>query len=179
MVEAGRVITLGSGGRLVLGYLRSCWRETIAGGEVTVGVEQSVIKRGRVFRELVECDGGSLILSDALSGKSGAMAYRAPPGDDSTAPPQVILFSLTPAFRYSGAVAEVTIQRLDSTTPPIAVAVQGGAADMAKTALRLAPGGHYRASAGETKVTFAVDPLAEAEGGPGASSFLIDSGWLN
>jgi len=78
----------------------------------------------------------------------------------------VILFSLTLAFRYSGAVAEVTVRRLDSAAPPITVAVQGGAADMAKTALRLAPGGHYRASAGETQVTFAVDPLAEAEGGP-------------
>lgn len=166
MVEAGRVITLGSDGRLVLGYLRSCWRETITGGVVTVGSEQSVIKSGRVFRELVECDGGSLILSDALSGKSCVMAYRALPGDDSAAPPQVILFSLTPAFRYSGAVAEVTVRRLDSAAPPITVAVQGGAADMAKTALRLAPGGHYRASAGETQVTFAVDPLAEAEGGP-------------
>ena len=166
MVEAGTVITLGSGGRLVLGYLRSCWRETIAGGEVTVGVEQSVVKRGRVFRERVECDGGSLILSDALSDKSGAMAYRAAPGDDSAAPPQVILFSLTPAFRYSGAATEVAVQRLDSAAPPIAVPVQGGAADMAKTTLRLAPGGHYRASAGEAQVTFAVDPLAEAEGGP-------------
>ncbi len=166
MLEAGRVITLGPGGRLVLGYLRSCWRETITGGVVTVGAEHGTVNQGRVFRELVECDGGSLILADVLSDKSGAMAYRVPPGEDDAAPPQVILFSLTPAFRYSGAAEEVAIERLDSAAPPLAVTVNNGAADMAETALSLAPGGRYRATAGEARVTFAVDRLAEAEGGP-------------
>jgi hypothetical protein len=165
MLEAGRVISLGPGGRLVLGYLRSCWRETITGGEVTVGAEHSMVKRGRVYRELVECDGGSLILADALSGKSGAMVYRAPPGEDGEAPPQVILFSLTPAFRITGAAAEVAVERLDAEAPRLAVAVEGGIADMTKTALRLAPGGRYRASAGGASVTFAIDSLAAAEGG--------------
>ena len=36
MLEVGREIEIGAGGRLVLGYLRSCWRETIAGGKVTI-----------------------------------------------------------------------------------------------------------------------------------------------
>ncbi len=31
---------------------------------------------------------------------------------------------------------------------------------------RLAPGGRYRASADQARVTFAIDRLAEAEGGP-------------
>ena len=166
MLEAGRVITLGPGGRLVLGYLRSCWRETITGGEVTVGTEQGTVRRGRVFRELVECDGGSLILADALSDRSGAMAYRLTPGEDGAVPPQVILFSLTPAFRHSGAAANVDIERLDEAQPALALEVRNGTADMAKTTLRLAPGGRYLASAGQTRVTFAVDALAEAEGGP-------------
>jgi|TARA_B100000315_G_C14487593_1_gene545933 hypothetical protein len=166
MLEAGRVITLGAGGRLVLGYLRSCWRETITGGEVTVGTEHGTVKRGRVYRELVECDGGSLILADALSDKSGAMVYRAPPGGDSEAPPQVILFSLTPAFHITGAAAQVTVERLDAEAPPLALALEGGMADLAATAHRLAPGGRYRASADQARVTFAIDRLAEAEGGP-------------
>ena len=166
MLEAGQVITLGSGGRLVLGYLRSCWRETITGGEVTIGAEHGTVARGRVFRELVECDGGSLILTDAQSDKAGAMVYRAPPGEDGAAPPQVILFSLTPAFRVSGAVAEVAVERLDGEMPAMTLPVRRGAADMAETGHRLAPGGRYRASAGEAHVTFAVDRLAEAQGGP-------------
>ena len=165
MLEVGREIEIGAGGRLALGYLRSCWRETIAGGKVTIGAEQSTVKLGRIFRELVECDGGSLQLSAALSDRSGAMVYRAPPGEDASAPPQVILFSLTPAFRVSGATGDVTIERLDGDAPALTVAIHRGTADMAKTPLRLMPGGHYRASAGAARVTFAIDALAEDEGG--------------
>ncbi|MBT5040162.1 MAG: hypothetical protein HOM52_16795 [Rhodospirillaceae bacterium] len=165
MLEAGQVIEIGSGGRLVLGYLRSCWRETIAGGDVTIGPEQSNVKFGRIFRELVECDGGSLQLSAALSNKSSAMAYRTPPGEDASAPPQVILFSLTPAFRVSNDAVQVNVERLDKAAPLLAVKTKRGSADMAQTALRLKPGGHYRATAGDARATFAIDPLAIDAGG--------------
>ena len=43
----GRTIVLGKQGRLVLGYLKSCLREVITGGTVTVGVEKSVVKGGK------------------------------------------------------------------------------------------------------------------------------------
>jgi hypothetical protein len=165
MLETDRVIELGSGGRLILGYLRSCWRETITGGVVTVGTEHSRVERGRVYRELVECDGGSLQLSAALSDKSGVMAYRAPPGEDSSAPAQVILFSLAPAFRTVGTDGKVTIERLDKGAPLLVLAVTKGTADMAGTTHRLAPGGFYRAESGEARVTFAIDSLAEDAGG--------------
>src|SRR5262249_48140781 len=39
-VEPGQII-LSAHDRIVLGYLKSCWRETISGGTVTVGPEQS------------------------------------------------------------------------------------------------------------------------------------------
>ena len=65
MLEGGQIITFGSGERLVLGDLRSCWRETITGGVVTVGAEHGKVEPGRVFCELVECNGGSLILTDS------------------------------------------------------------------------------------------------------------------
>src|SRR5215475_518582 len=45
-VEPGQVIRLGAHDRIVLGYLKSCWRETISGGTVTVGNEQSEVQRG-------------------------------------------------------------------------------------------------------------------------------------
>ncbi len=124
------------------------------------------IKNGHGFSELVECDGGSLVLSDALSDKSGAMTYRVPPGEDEAAPPQVILFSLPPAFRVSGGAAEVIIELLDKSAPALALALGGGTADMALGSERLAPGGLYRARLGELRATFAIDPLAEDEGGP-------------
>jgi len=165
MLETGQVIEIGPGGRLVLGYLRSCWRETIAGGDVTIGPEQSSVKFGRIFRELVECDGGSLQLSAAVSDKSGAMVYRAPPGEDASAPPQVILFSLTPVFRISNDAPQVNVERLDKTAPPLALTAKRGAVDMAETGHSLEPGGYYAASAGGARVTFAIDALAEDAGG--------------
>ena len=120
----------------------------------------------RVFRELVECNGGSLILGDDITDKSGAMVYRSLPGEGDATPPQVVLFSLTSDFYVPGTIAEVTVERLDSSAPAVTLLVMRGAADMALSAHRLAPGWRYRASAGEARTTFAVDLLAEAEGGP-------------
>jgi hypothetical protein len=49
-VAAGKQIRLGNQDTLVLSYLKSCWRETIAGGTVTVGAEQSDVAGGHVER---------------------------------------------------------------------------------------------------------------------------------
>src|SRR5262245_25529459 len=76
-VEPGQVIRLGAVDRLVLGYLKSCWRETITGGTVTVGTEQSQVAGGEVARVQVQCEGGKMMLSAELAGKSGAMAAQA------------------------------------------------------------------------------------------------------
>ena len=43
-LRPGRVVRLGESGRLVLGYLRSCLRETITGGEVVVGTMESAVR---------------------------------------------------------------------------------------------------------------------------------------
>src|SRR5262249_23532857 len=58
-VDPGQVIRLGAHDRIVLGYLRSCWRETISGGTVTVGTEQSEVAGGEVARDKVACEGGA------------------------------------------------------------------------------------------------------------------------
>src|SRR5262249_19207601 len=47
-VAAGKVIKLGAHDTIVLGYLKSCWRETITAGTVTIGTEQSEVQNGRV-----------------------------------------------------------------------------------------------------------------------------------
>ncbi len=62
-LTTGRIITLGVRDTLILGYLRSCMRETITGGSVTIGADESVVQGGKVARERVECDGGSLQLT--------------------------------------------------------------------------------------------------------------------
>src|SRR3546814_1870446 len=78
-VAAGRVIHLGTGGTLVLSYLKSCVRETVTGGSVTVGIDQSRIEGGKVAREVVSCDGGKLALTAEQSAKSGTMVFRKAP----------------------------------------------------------------------------------------------------
>jgi hypothetical protein len=55
-LETGQVIRLGARETLVLSYLNSCTRETITGGTVTVGTEQSEVVSGRVERTKVRCD---------------------------------------------------------------------------------------------------------------------------
>src|SRR5688572_17977428 len=55
-VSPGKVIQLGPKDSIVLGYMKSCWRETITGGTVTVGAEQSSVQSGAVARTKVACD---------------------------------------------------------------------------------------------------------------------------
>ena len=75
-VTPGTIIKLGAADTLILGYMRSCWRETIKGGAVTVGAEQSTVVGGEVKRQKVECDGGRMRLSTAQAGQAGAMVFR-------------------------------------------------------------------------------------------------------
>src|SRR5215467_8996778 len=58
-VVPGQVIKLGPGGKLVLGYMKSCWRETISGiGTVIVGAEQSAVHLADFNAAKVACDSG-------------------------------------------------------------------------------------------------------------------------
>src|SRR5687768_1072514 len=62
-VEAGRVVQLGKGDTLILGYLSSCLREVIDGGSVRIGPEQSEVVGGKVTRTKIDCAGGGMQLS--------------------------------------------------------------------------------------------------------------------
>jgi hypothetical protein len=55
-VRPGKVIKLGSNGSIVLGYMKSCWRETITGGTVVIGAEQSLVHLSEVQRVKIDCD---------------------------------------------------------------------------------------------------------------------------
>lgn len=57
-VAPGKVIKLSPKDSIVLGYMTSCWRETITGGTVLVGAEQSMVHEGEIERVKVDCDGG-------------------------------------------------------------------------------------------------------------------------
>jgi hypothetical protein len=55
-VETGEIIRLNPQGSIVLNYLVSCVRETITGGVVTVGRDQSEVQSGKVERISTACD---------------------------------------------------------------------------------------------------------------------------
>jgi hypothetical protein len=69
-LDQGQKKSLAPGARIVIGYLQSCQREVITGGQITVGVEQSQVIDGKVARERMECDGGALKLTKEQAGKA-------------------------------------------------------------------------------------------------------------
>src|ERR1700726_2865665 len=71
-VETGKTIQLGARGSIVLSYMNSCVRETISGGTVTVGTDQSDVQGGRVARTKVPCPGNLALTGD----KPGQFAGR-------------------------------------------------------------------------------------------------------
>ena len=180
-VDAGRVIKLGPTDELVLGYLRSCWRETIKGGTVTVGAEQSTVEGGTVRRQKVECDGGRMRLTQAQSGQAGVMVFRAPPrpaGAGASATPQTTLYGLSPVIEVQGG-GTVTIERVDQPGEKLTVQVaarqlqRGAFHDLAKADQALVAGGVYRASAGPGReIVFKIDPEAKPGQAPIVSRLL-------
>jgi len=167
-VPAGKVIRLGAKDAVVLGYMKSCWRETITGGTVTVGEEQSTVTDGRIQREKVGCDSKSQ-LTQAQASKSGAMVFRAPPRPATApgAPPaaQLTLYGLSPVVEVKGG-GKLVIERLDQTGERHEVTIggqqllRGSFYDFAKAEKALEAGGLYRASVGTQQIVFKVDPYA-------------------
>ena len=167
-VEAGRVIHLGGDGTVALGYLRSCLRETITGGTVTVGGEQSVVEGGSVVRERVECDGGRLELTAEQAGKSAVLVLRKPPASAAGAIPQPALkiYGTSPVIKLTGSAREVVIERLDRPSEVLKFGVTGRFVDLSAQGKSLKPGGLYRARAGERTIVFKVDAYARPGKGP-------------
>ena len=169
-VDPGQVIRLGARDRIVLGYLKSCAREIITGGTVTVGAEQSEVAGGEVVRAKVACEGGKMMLSAELAGKSGAMVFRQAPKPQTVAlpHPEFTLYGVSPVFELRPP-GKLVIERLDQPgeRQELAVSekelVRGAFFDCAKAGVALAPGGTYRAKFADQVVVFKIDPDAKAD----------------
>ncbi len=174
-VEPGQVIRLGAHDRIVLGYLKSCWRETISGGTVTVGNDQSEIAGGEVVRAKVACEGGKMMLSAELAGKSGAMVFRQAPKPQAAAlpHPEFTLYGSSPVFELRPP-GTLVVERLDQPGERHEFAVtdqqltRGAFFDCAKAGVTLAPGGLYRAKLADREIVFKIDPDAK----PGAAPLV-------
>lgn len=177
-VEPGKVITLAPNESIVLGYLKSCWRETIRGGTVTVGAEQSDVSGGTVDRAKVGCDGGKMELAAAQSKQSAAMVFRKAPGPNTPPKPQFKIYGRSPVVELRGG-GMLVIERVDVPSGDrmeIAIApanlVRGAFYDLAKNGRSLKPGGIYRAKVGDQQIVFEIDAAAKDGAEPVAGRLL-------
>jgi hypothetical protein len=166
-VAPGAVIKIGPAGKVVLGYMKSCWRETITGvGTVIVGAEESMVHLSEVKAGKVQCDSSQSQPIDRQVRESAATVVRSIGGNSSMAP-QFTLYGLSPVVESTGR-GKLTVERLDvkgerydvNLTP--ASVVRGKFYDFAKTGTALKPGGTYAASLGSRRTVFLVDSRAEA-----------------
>lgn len=170
-VEAGQVIKLGPQDKLVLGYLKSCWRETITGGTVTVGMQQSDVQGGHVERAMTACDAGKMLLTAELANSATGAAFRAPPKKSQEAPrPEFTLYGRSPIVEVKPG-GTLVIERIDQPGERYEIALgadrltQGAFLDLAQTGIALTAGGVYRASAGGREMVFKIDVGAGAASG--------------
>jgi hypothetical protein len=173
-LSPGRVVRLAPDESMVLGYLKSCWRETITAGIVTVGIEQSDVKDGKVERVKVACDAGKMKLSSEQAQKSGTMAFRAPPAKKAAAPQaNFTIYGLSPVIEAKAA-GRLVIERIDQAGEKHEIdisgpmLVRGAFFDLAKAEKALMAGGLYRASYGGNQAIFKVDQFAK----PGATPII-------
>jgi len=169
-VDPGQVIRLGAHDRIVLGYLKSCWRETISGGTVTVGIEQGEVAGGEVACAKVACEGGKMMLSAELAGKSGAMVFRQAPKPQAS-PPSRIRNSRSLDCRRSSKCSRPASSSLNAWISPANATRSLSPSnstflDFAKSGVALVPGGIYRAKLADQEIVFKIDPDAKPGDAP-------------
>ena len=165
-VAPGKVIKLGPEGMVVLGYMKSCWRETITGiGTVIVGQEQSMVHLGEVKAGKVKCDFSHSLIDREVS-ESAATVVRSI--DAAVSPlPQLTLYGLSPVVEIVGGRGRLVIERLDvrgeryDVDLSAASTVRGRFYDFASTNTALTPGGTYAASLGPRRTVFLIDRQAK------------------
>ncbi len=177
-VGRGQEIRLAPGDTLVLSYLKSCAHETITGGTVTVGFEQSEVRDGTVVRTKVPCDGGQIALSAPQANASAASAFRVQSADIVSTP---TLFARTPVVQLpkdlAAADRTLTLRRTDRPGERRTIAIDAPTAavgfyDLARQNVRLTRGATYEAAIGARTLTFRVDAKATSGAAPVVSRLL-------
>ncbi len=165
-LDENQVIRLQASNTLVVSYLGSCQRESIVGGTVTVGREQSSVQGGQVGRERVDCSGGRMRLTSEQAQRSGGLPVRgAPPAPQQT----VWSYGQSPIIML-GNPGRLVIQRMGNQPGTVAdINVQArdlnrGAYDLLRAGVVLQRDVQYRAISGRREVVFRVAP--DARPGP-------------
>jgi hypothetical protein len=169
-VVPGQVITLGAGGSITLGYMKSCWRETITGiGTVIVGTEESSVHLSEFKAGKVPCDSGLTEHIGKDVGESAATIVRGI--GEEHAKPSLVLHGQSPLVAVSER-GKLVVDRLDVKGEHYeldligAPFLNGKFYDFAKAHIALKPGGAYSMKLNSKSVTFIVDADATAGTGP-------------
>jgi hypothetical protein len=164
----GKVIKLGATGTIVLNYLNSCLRETITGGVVVVGTEQSKVSLADIQSAKVDCTAPKANLSENEASQSAATAFRSIKAETKAAAPVAVVYGLSPVFDVGGR-GKLVIERTDVAGDRQEIAidktalVKGRFYDTAKAGKALMPGASYTATFGGRKLAFRVAPLARPD----------------
>jgi hypothetical protein len=164
-VAPGKVIKLGSGASVVLGYMKSCRRETITGvGTVIVGADESMVHLAEVNAARTECDPAqshatARETSDVAATVVRSLVKGAAPS------PQLTLYGASPLVEARGR-GTLVFDRLDQKAERLQFDLTGNQLkgrfyDLAGTSRSLAPGGTYAATFASRRIEFRVDPQAK------------------
>ncbi|QWG15234.1 hypothetical protein KMZ29_11570 [Bradyrhizobium sediminis] len=164
-VAQGKVIKLGQGGSVVLGYMKSCRRETIAGtGTVIVGQDESMVHLADVNGTKTECDPAQAHATARETSGVAATVVRSL-AKDASASPQLTLYGTAPLVEARGR-GTLVFDRLDQKGERLQFELTGNQLkgkfyDLAGTSKSLTPGGTYAATFASRRVVFRVDPQAK------------------
>ena len=165
-VAPGKVIKLGPKASIVLGYMASCWRETITGGTVVIGTDQSMVHQSDIQRVKVDCDAKAQ-LSDREANQGAATTFRTMAPGLRAAPEVVTIYGLSPVVEVK-AGGTLVIERTDVQGERYALPIKNDALlrgkfyDLARANKALTAGGTYTATLGARKTTFRIAPNASA-----------------
>jgi hypothetical protein len=170
-VVPGQVIKLGSGSSVTIGYMKSCWRETISGiGTVIVGDEQSSVHLAQFKAGKVPCDSSQAERINKEAGESAATLVRSL-NRDGDPKDQLVLHGRSPVVVTSER-GKLVLERTDikgeryEVDLAKAFPVRAKAYDLGNSHIALKPGGAYSVTLNSRSATFVVDRTATAGKGP-------------
>ena len=160
-VAQGKVIKLGAGASVVLGYMKSCRRETITGvGTVIVGQDESMVHLAEVNAARTECDAAQAHATARETSDVAATVVRSL-GKGGASSPQLTLYGASPLVEARGR-GTLVFDRLDQKAERLQFDLTGNQLkgrfyDLACTSKSLAPGGTYAVTFASRRIVFRVD----------------------
>lgn len=141
---------LAAGETVILGYLKSCMRETITGGSVTIGSKESTVVGGTVTREQTQCAVNKLALTADESQQSATIAFRGQVKHIFTRQPLIM----------AGKSQGVTIEPVEGGEV-WQIVPENGRIDFRAAKLQMQPGANYRVKGATQVVIVEVDDAAD------------------